>query len=556
MRFFRKKHMVALLLFLAFTAGKATAANKDFEVSKSLEVLFNLFREVNANYVDTLNPDDLMKNAAEGMLKDLDPYTEFLSSEEAEKFEILTTGKYGGIGAVIRQTGEWVEIAEPYKGFAADKAGLKIGDRIVAIDGKEMHKASTEDVSKLMKGDPGTKFRLTVKRFEDGTEAEHTIRRERVVIPGVPYYGMINDSVGYILHDNFSEDCSGDIRRAFEELKKRGMKSLVYDLRNNGGGIMQEAVKIVSMFVPKGSEVVSTKGRAAQTHSTLKTTTDPVDTEIKIAVLIGQNSASAAEIVAGALQDTDRAVLLGQRSFGKGLVQAHRPIGYNSYVKMTTAKYYIPSGRCVQAVDYSHANEDGSVGNIPDSLIQEFTTRNGRKVYDGGGIMPDIKVGTDRLSVFTISLYAEGFLDDFAAEYIKGSGFKPVDLRKFRLSDEDYAGFVEFMKDKDVKIDSETKLALNALKRNAEKEKYTERIEAEIKAIEEKISKSKDEELQEFKDEIKKIIEDEIVLYYHYSSGVAEHNIDRDETITEALKVLGDPGIYNEITTTRDTARN
>ncbi|MCC8089070.1 MAG: S41 family peptidase [Rikenellaceae bacterium] len=547
-----------LLLFSTIICGTAAVKaeeSRDFKIAKNLEILFNLYREINTNYVDEVDPEIIMLNSAEGMLKDLDPYTEFLSEDDLEDFEILTTGKYGGIGALIRKDGEWVEITQPYRGFPADKAGLKAGDQIVAIDGEDMRGAESGTVSSLMKGEPGTTFTLTVKKFDSGEVQDLRIKREIVTIPGVPYYGMIEDSIGYINHESFSEDCSTEIRNAFNDLKQQGMTSLIIDLRNNGGGIMQEAVKIVSMFVPKGSEVVSIRGKAQEMEASSKTTTEPLDTDIKIGVLINRGSASASEIVAGALQDMDRAVIIGQRSFGKGLVQSPRPLGYNAFVKITTAKYYIPSGRCVQAIDYSHVNEDGSVGYIPDSLIREFHTLNGRKVYDGGGIMPDVKVPVENISIFTINLYTQGYLEEFALEYIRDRGFTPVDEENFRLSDEDYRRFIDFMKDREVRIESETKYVLETLRNTAEKEKYDERIKEYLDKIEVEVSKEKEAELLEFKDEISRIIEDNIILYYYYSEGVVRHKLTYDPTVLKAVDILNDSAEYRDILTNRDTDR-
>lgn len=347
-----------------------------------------MFRDVSAFYVDSVDTDEMLRDAAAGMTSNLDPYTVLIPEDEMEEFEILTTGKYGGIGALVRQSGDWIAIAQPYEGFPADKAGLVIGDKLLEVDGRSIRGLDVSEVSSMLKGSPGTALRLKVEKLLTGEQADVTLRRERIKISGIPYYGMIADGVGYILHDDFTEECSLDMRRALVELKKQGATSLIIDLRGNGGGILQEAVKILSLLVPKGTEVVSMKGRIGELDETFTTQTDPIDTRMPVVVLVNSQSASAAEIVSGALQDLDRAVLLGQRTFGKGLVQSTRPLGYNAFLKVTTAKYYIPSGRCIQALDYAHRNDDGSVGTVPDSLIREFRTSGGRKVYDGGGVMP------------------------------------------------------------------------------------------------------------------------------------------------------------------------
>ena len=373
-------------------AGAFTAASKpDFALGRNIQILFNMFRDVSAFYVDSVDTDEMLRDAAAGMTSNLDPYTVLIPEDEMEEFEILTTGKYGGIGALVRQSGDWIAIAQPYEGFPADKAGLVIGDKLLEVDGRSIRGLDVSEVSSMLKGSPGTALRLKVEKLLTGEQADVTLRRERIKISGIPYYGMIADGVGYILHDDFTEECSLDMRRALVELKKQGATSLIIDLRGNGGGILQEAVKILSLLVPKGTEVVSMKGRIGELDETFTTQTDPIDTRMPVVVLVNSQSASAAEIVSGALQDLDRAVLLGQRTFGKGLVQSTRPLGYNAFLKVTTAKYYIPSGRCIQALDYAHRNDDGSVGTVPDSLIREFRTSGGRKVYDGGGVMPDVR---------------------------------------------------------------------------------------------------------------------------------------------------------------------
>ncbi len=555
MKFLRNKYGI-LALAIALGAGIFVSARKsDFDVAKNLEVLFNLFREVTANYVEPTDPDVLMQHAAGAMVDGLDPYTQFLSEKEMENFQTMTTGKYGGIGSLIRRKGEWVVIAQPYKGFAADKAGLKIGDKIVAIDGADAKNLTVEQVSERMKGDPGTTLKLRVERFRDGAAEELEIRRERIAISGVPYYGMLNDSIGYLAHADFTEDCSSDIRDAIMELKKAGMKALVYDLRDNGGGILQEAVKIVGMFVPRESEVVTTRGRAERAV-VYRTPDAPIDTEMPLAVLIDGNSASASEIVAGALQDYDRAVIVGRRSFGKGLVQGTYPVGFNNYVQMTIAKYYIPSGRCIQAIDYSVRDAEGRVTHVPDSLIREFHTAAGRKVYDGGGITPDSVITQDEYALFTGALYGYGYIEDFALDYARKTGFEPVDVDDFRLSEVGYAAFVAFMADREVAYDSETKVALDVLKERAEREGFAERIAPELEALAEKISRDKTEELARLKPEISRLIEDDIILYYHYAQGVAQHQLHDDTAAKAAIGILAAPTEYRRILSLRDTQRN
>lgn len=550
-----KKWIVWGALLLVAGGSFAATSQPDFLLGKNIQILFNMFRDVSLFYVDSVDADRLLENAAAGMVSELDPYTELIPEKEMADFEIQATGKYAGIGAIIRKGGDYVMIAQPYKNFPADKAGLVVGDVIVAINGESIKGYDATKVSDMLKGTPGTSVKLTVEKLLTGEQEEVEIKRERIVISGVPYYGVIDGNVGYILHNDFSEDCSQDVLAAFEALKKQGITSLIIDLRGNGGGILQEAVKILSMFVPKGTTVVSMKGRSEDSNETFVTTTDPVDTEIPIAVLVNSMTASAAEIVSGSLQDLDRAVLVGQRTFGKGLVQVTRPLGYNAYLKVTTAKYYIPSGRCIQSVDYAHRNEDGSVGMVPDSLIKEYKTVAGRKVYDGGGIMPDVRLDPNYTSIFTMSLYAKGYIEDFANDYYKRHR-EGIDVDTFTLSDEEYGRFEAFMADKEVEYDSETQEALKELRRKAEREKYADRISEELDRIAEKLKEDKEADLESFKDDVRKLLEKEIILRYHYYGGVARHVSLNDPEVHRAVEVLKNGEEYRRILTSQDTPRN
>ncbi|MCC8036247.1 MAG: S41 family peptidase [Rikenellaceae bacterium] len=532
-----------------------SAANSDFRLGRNMQILVDVYRELNLFYVDEPDQDKLLMDAVEGMTSSLDPYTEYLPEEDMEQFEMMTTGKYGGIGSLIRQKGDWVYFAQPYRGFPADRSGIVIGDKILAIDGVDAEGMDTEKVSSLLKGDPGTVVSVTVEKFYTGKTETLEITRERISVSGVPYYGFVNDSIGYIRHSDFTEDCSSDMRNALMELRKDGrLKGLVLDYRNNGGGILQEAVKILSMFVPRGTEVVSMRGRQPESTAVFRTESDPIDTEIPIVVLVNGGSASAAEIVSGALQDLDRAVILGQRTYGKGLVQSPRPVGYNSYLKVTTAKYYIPSGRCIQAIDYARRNDDGSVSYIPDSLINEYTTTAGRRVYDGGGIMPDVVTSSQYVSRFTMMAYALGYLDDFADEYVKRHR-EPVDVESFRLSDADYRWFIEFMADKPMEYSSETAQALKTLTERAQKELYYDRIEGEIERLTALLQDDKQGNLTLYRDQIAEILEDDIILRQHYQQGVIRHSTFTDEEISEAVGLLCDPARYGYITTEQDTSR-
>lgn len=529
------------------------AARNDFGLGRNMEITVNMMRALSLEYVDEVDPDHLMEGAARGMVEDLDPYTEYIPEEGMQDFELLTTGKYGGIGSLIRQKEDYVRIAQPYQHSPADKAGLKIGDKIIAIDGKDARGFTTEQVSERLKGEPGSTVKVTVEHL-DGTRQSVAIRRERIAIPGVPYAGWVADGIGYIRHSDFTEGCYEEMRAAVERLRREGeLKGLVLDYRSNGGGIMQEAVKILSMFVPKGTEVVSTKGRTADSRQAYRTESEPILPDLPLAVLVNGNTASAAEIVAGALQDFDRAVLVGQRSFGKGLVQSTRPLGYNTMLKLTTAKYYIPSGRCIQAIDYSHSQQ-GSVRTVPDSLISEFTTRAGRKVYDGGGIMPDLVTEPEYVSRFAVTLYALGFIEDFGDDYMRRHAGDTIDVRTFTITDADYADFAEFMKDKKVPYESDTRRALKALKKAAEEDRFEE-LAAKFERVESELKDDTQTNLETYRREVVEAINNDIILRHAYTAGVIEHSLTDDAELQQAVGVLQSPDEYRRITTEQDTKK-
>ncbi len=547
------RSIAAACAVAAVAAASIFATRNDFGLGRNMEIAVNMMRELSVGYVDPIDPDNLMLGAAEGMVSDLDPYTEFIPEEDMSNFELMTTGKYGGVGSLIRKKGDYVYIAQPYKGSPADRAGLKIGDRIVSIDGKDAKSFSTEDVSLRLKGEPGTKVKVTVEHL-DGTMLSVTIKRERIAIPGVPYAGWVSEGIGYIRHGDFTEGCYEEMRAAVERLRAEGeLKGLVLDYRTNGGGIMQEAVRILSMFVPKGTEVVSTKGRAEDSRQVYRTASEPILPDLPLAVLIGGNTASASEILAGALQDLDRAVVIGQRSFGKGLVQSTRPLGYNAMLKLTTAKYYVPSGRCIQAIDYSHSQE-GSIQQVPDSLISEFSTRAGRKVYDGGGIMPDIRTETEYISRFAMTLYAMGFIEDFGDDYTRRHPGQKIDIRTFSITDRDYADFAEFMKDKEVPYESDTRRVLKKLKEAAGTDLFAD-VEQEIARLESAVKDDTATNLETYRKQITGVINDDIILRHGYSAGVIEHSLPSDKDVQRAVEVLNNGEEYTRITQTQDTQR-
>lgn len=546
------RYILTAAAVVAAAALGIFAARNDFGLGRNMEITVNMMRELSLRYVDPIDPDLLMQGAAAGMVRDLDPYTEFMPEEEMSAFELLTTGKYGGVGALIRQKGDHVIIAQPYEGSPADRGGLKIGDRIVAIDGKDAKGFTTEQVSSRLKGDPGTFVKVTVEHLVGGARETVKLRRERIAIPGVPYAGYVADGIGYIQHSDFTEGCYEDMRRAIARLQQQGdLRGLILDYRNNGGGILQEAVKILSMFVPKGTAVVTTKGRADS--AVYRTSSEPILPELPLAVLVNGNTASAAEIVSGALQDLDRAVLIGQKSFGKGLVQSTFPLGYNTMLKLTTAKYYMPSGRCIQAVDYSHAQQ-GSVRNVPDSLIREYTTLGGRKVYDGGGIMPDIRLDPQYVSRFAMTLYALGFIEDFVDDYVVRHAGEQIDNRTFSITDADYADFKRFMQDKEVPYESETRRILRNLKTAAQSDRYKE-LEEKLAKLEGELKDDTQTNLETYRREIVETINNDIVLRHGYARGVIEHGLTDDPEVKRAAEVLDNPSEYRRILTEQDTER-
>lgn len=551
-----KQLIIALAVSLAaMQAGAQSPSRRDMETARGMEILLNIYRDVNLFYVDSIKSDKLLQDAAGGMLEQLDPYSQYIPAREMGDFEFITTGKYGGIGSLIRQRGDWVEIAEPYMGTPSDRATLKAGDRLLSIDGVSLESLGSQKVSDMLKGEPGTKFSLTVRPMKDTTTTRTVeIVREKIVVPGVPYFGMVADSVGYIRLSNFTEGCAVEVKTALEKLRSSGaMKRVILDLRGNGGGIVGEAIDIVGLFVPMGTDVLKIRGRVDQMNSTYTTRHAPLDLNSELVVIVNSSSASASEIVAGALQDLDRAVIVGQRSFGKGLVQATRPVAYDGILKLTTAKYYTPSGRCIQALDYTHRKEDGSVGHVPDSIIKVYTTTTGRKVYDGGGVMPDVRMEAQYLSQFGAILTAYGFIDDFANLY---AAHNERSSGAFEVNDKVYDGFMKFMVDKPITYQSMSSRALNDLRTALKREKYDSRVSAEIEAIESKIKDDKMAQLVQFKDELKELLADAIITRWSYAAGAIENSIRDDNEIQKAIEILDNKAEYNRILTSQDTEKN
>lgn len=534
------------------------SARNDFALGRNIEVLINMMRELHVLYVDETDPAELMKNAAEGMTSTLDPYTAYMPEKEVAEFEMMTTGKYGGVGSLIRQKGDYVRFAEPYKGRPADRAGIKIGDRILEIDGVSAKGMTVDQVSNRLKGDPETEVRLKVARLVDDSVMNLTLRRERIAISGVQYAGWLNDSIGYIAHADFSEGCAADLRRELMKMRETGrLRGLVLDYRGNGGGIVQEAVEILSMFLPKGTKVLEMKGRTEEMSHVYRTDKEPIDVQLPIVVLTNSGSASAAEIVAGALQDMDRAVLMGRRTFGKGLVQSTRSVGYGDYLKVTTAKYYMPSGRCIQAIDYAHRNDDGSVDYAPDSLIREFATRGGRKVYDGGGVMPDVVREAEYATRFVLTLYAEGHIEDYADDYAKehDARLQTMDPATFSISDADFEQFVEMMRDRKTSYRSQSSQYADVVRRAAEQERHDSTVLADIRRLERALEGDMESNLRRHRAELMDAINTQIILRYCYSEGVSIYNLQDDRDAAAAVELLGNMAEYQRILREQDTAR-
>ncbi|MFR9626548.1 MAG: S41 family peptidase [Rikenellaceae bacterium] len=532
---------LVLLALLSIHASK-----RDFTLVRDTEILINMMRALNEHYVDSLSSNQLLKDATNGMSKSLDPYTTYIDEEQMADFEIMTTGKYGGIGAVIRQDNDYVIVAQPYKGSPSDKSGLLIGDKILSIEDEDGKGMTTKDVSDRLKGTPGSSVKIVVSSVIDSTEREVTIRRERISIPAIPYAGMVNDSVAYLNHSDFTEGGFEQMRSELKRLESQGMRSLILDYRSNGGGIMQEAIKVLSLFVPKGSEVLKIKGRRDSTI--YRTTNEPLYPNMPIVTLIDGNSASAAEIVVGAMQDMDRAVLIGQRSFGKGLVQSTVPIGFDSYLKLTTARYYIPSGRCIQEMDYSDHSDNREVGKMADSLRNEFLTVGGRKVYDGGGITPDIKFDAEYVSRFAATLYAEGHIEKWGENYYRKHHREPIDLDTFDLTDEDFEDFKALVSDRKINYKSQTSRAITALEKAAEEDRNEELME-ELKRLKEGLKDDTKSNLERYKREIMNYMRQDYVLRRGYAEGVIRNSLKRDSTVLRALDLLNSEGQIEQILT-------
>jgi len=517
-----------------------------FEVSKNLDIFTTLFREVNIYYVDETKPGEMIEKAIDSMLKDLDPYTTFIPESDIEDFRFQTTGQYGGIGAMIRKKGDYVVIAEPYKGFPADNAGLKAGDKLLEIDGKSVKGKTTQDVSSVLKGQPGVEVELLIERPGTKKPLKKTFTREEVKVKSIPYMGMVADGIAYLRLRSFTRNCTNEVKDAILKLKEENeVTGLILDLRGNPGGLLNESVDLCNLFIEKGQEVVSTKGKIKEWEKSYKTQNKPLDTEIPLVVLINQSSASASEIVSGTMQDLDRGVIIGKKSFGKGLVQQTRKLSYNAQLKVTVAKYYTPSGRCIQALDYGNRNDDGSVGKVADSLKTAFKTLNGRTVYDGGGVDPDISVDQDMYAEIVGSILSKQLIFDFATEFVLANDSidKPG---TFKITDKIYEEFVAFISDKDYEYETATEKDLAKLIEQADEDDYSD-FTTDLEALKDKLISYKEDDIHKYQTQISELILSELMSRYYYQEGRVKAALEDDIVLDQAIEVLNNSENYDKI---------
>ena len=542
----RKYQLIILVLTIALSSYISLSYSDNyFETSKNIDIFTSIYKELNTFYVDETDPGILMQEAIDAMLKSLDPYTQYIPESEIEDFKLQTTGQYGGIGAMITKVGEYVVISEPYEGFPAQKAGLLPGDQILEINGVSAKGKSTEDVSKILRGQPNTSVTLLIKRPHVEKHFKVTFNREKVSVPSVPYSAYISGGIGYVRLNSFTKNCAKNVKSAIVELSnEQKMDGLILDLRGNPGGLLNESVDIVNLFVEKGVEVVNTKGKIKSWDKSYVANKTPLDTEVPLVILINSGSASASEIVSGAIQDLDRGVVIGERSFGKGLVQQTRRLPYNSQLKLTVAKYYIPSGRCIQALDYSSRNDDGSVGKVTDSLMTTFYTKNGREVKDGGGILPDIIVDPGDYGMIIASLYRERLFFHYA-NYFRFLNDTISD--DFIFSDLDFSNFTSYLSDKDYTYKTETEKTLESFKEEADKEGYFQELSNEYAVLLDKMLANKNNDLKKSNEDIKQILTMEIMSRYYYQKGRIKASIKFDKEVEKAIEILQNIEKYNNI---------
>ncbi len=534
--------IVALLTLVSFTPP----AERFFEIAKNLDIFASLFKEVNALYVDEVNPNQLMRVGIDAMLNSLDPYTNYISEDEVEDYRTMNTGQYGGIGALTREIGNRTVVSMVYEAYPAFKNGLKIGDEIIKMNDIELTKLSHEEANQLMRGQVGTPVKLTVQRVGYTKLIDLEFKREKIKVSNVPYYGLITPTIGYVQLTDFTPDAGQEVKNAVVTMREKGAKNIILDLRGNPGGLLLEAVNICNIFIPKGKKVVSTKGKVDDNNFVYETKFNPIDIDIPLIILINRGSASASEIVAGTIQDYDRGVVVGEKSYGKGLVQVSRPLSYNSQVKITTAKYYTPSGRCIQVLDYSHRREDGSVGSIPDSLKKEFKTSSGRTVYDGGGIEPDVKVPAKEASALSHALFLQGLIFDYANLYATKHNTIPTP-QEFRLTDLEYQGFLNFIKTKNFTYQSPLDIQVSMLTISAKKQRYYNELKTELDQISQSLVDIKKNELTIYKDQIRGLLEQEIASRYYLEKGRVEVGFKSDAEINQAIDLFSKPIEFSQL---------
>jgi carboxyl-terminal processing protease len=538
--------MKKLLLILLFFLTISLSAQNDFEIAKNVDIFVSILKELNAKYADEINPTDLVTKAINGMLGSLDPYSVYYPESQIEEVKLMTTGQYGGIGALIQQHGKNVVVAELYEGKPAQKAGLRFGDIFLKINGQNVQGKNSSDISTILKGQPGTTLSVDIERHTDGKKHTFSVKREEIKFPSVPYSGMINDKIGYINLNQFTEKASAEVKDAFLKLKDHGMKYLILDLRNNGGGLLHEAVNIMNIFVEQNVKIAETKGKIKEQNNVFRTKSPVIDKDIPVVVLVNGASASSSEIVAGAMQDLDRGVIIGKKTFGKGLVQNILPLSYNTSFKITVSKYYIPSGRCVQSVEYFSKDTLEAAPVIPDSLATAYKTKNGRTVYDKGGVEPDVITPDSVPSNILLALLLHNIIFDFCNDFAaKHENIPPATL--FKLSDAEYNQFTDFVKSKNFEYKTETEELLEELKESAQNEKYFAAIELTYNEIIEKIEKEKNNDVYKFKEELSDFIANEIVARYYYQKGRIEHQLTTDPDVKIAMEILLNPQRYKTI---------
>ena len=549
--YFQSAIKLTLILLLSVSSFISKSQNTNyFETSKNIEIFTDLYKELDMFYVDEVNSGDLIKTAIDEMLNSLDPYTTYIPESDIEDYRFMTTGQYGGIGSMITKRGEYVIISEPYKGFPAQKAGLMAGDKILEVNGESAKGKTTEELSSILKGQPNTEVTILIERNKETFTKK--FNREKVTVKSVPYYGFLEEGIAYIKLRSFTRNCANDIKSALLDLKsEQQLKGIILDLRSNPGGLLNESIDIVNLFVDKGEEIVTTKGKIKDWEKTYLAKRNPEDKETPLIVLINSNSASASEIVSGSVQDLDRGVVIGRRSYGKGLVQQSRKLPYNSQLKVTVAKYYIPSGRCIQALDYSNRNEDGSVGKVPDSLISTFYTRNGREVKDGGGVTPDIKTENEEVSDISISLMNKRLVFDFATQF-RYKNEKIESIENFEITDEIFNNFVQFLSDKEYQYTTATEDALDIFKEITDEEGTSDLILEEFNLLIEKIKLNKENDLENNKEEIKEFLSNEIVSRYYYQEGRIIDRLKYDKDIDEALRLFKNMDEYHSLLKTNE----